>query len=83
MAMGIPVITNAGVGDVKEIVTKYDAGVVIEDFSTASMQNAIEKIISTTFDKEKIRKGAEAFYSLEKAWNRIRSVYDKVLGLKW
>ena len=80
MAMGIPVITNAGVGDVKEIVVKYDAGVVMEDFSAASMENAIEKITSTTFNKEKIRSGAEAFYSLEKAVESYKAVYEKVLG---
>lgn len=80
MAMGIPVITNAGVGDVKEIVLKYEAGVVMEDFSGDSMELAIDKIISTGFDTIKIRKAAEAFYSLEKAVQSYKNVYDIILS---
>lgn len=33
MAMGIPVITNAGVGDVKEIVLQNEAGYVLESLN--------------------------------------------------
>ncbi len=80
MAMGIPVITNAGIGDVKEIVTKYDAGIVLNDLSEASMTQAAEQIIAApSFDKEKIRKGAEEFYSLENAVQSYKTVYDRIL----
>ena len=79
MAMGIPVITNSGVGDVKEIVAKYDAGIVLNDFSETSMLQAIKKIVlPSAFDKEKIRRGAQEFYSLEKAVQSYKMLYDKI-----
>ncbi len=79
MAMGIPVITNGGVGDVKEIVEKYDAGYVVNDFSDASFTTVINQVVSgRQFDPGKIRAGAKAFYSLEDALEKYRKVYAQI-----
>ena len=79
MAMGIPVITNSGVGDVKEIVQKYKAGLVVDDFTEASF-NAIVTQLKTlpVFDREGIRKGAEEFYSLATAAQQYDKVYKAI-----
>lgn len=83
MAMGIPVITNTGVGDVKEIVEKYDAGFVLGDLSENSMQDVIEKIIAKpVFDSKRIEQGAKEIYSLEQAVIAYKNVYDRILGDK-
>jgi glycosyltransferase involved in cell wall biosynthesis len=79
MAMGIPVITNGGVGDVENVVTKYNSGYVVNDFSDESFENIIEKIISgNSFSKTGIRKGAEEFYSLTRAVEKYHTVYEKI-----
>jgi glycosyltransferase involved in cell wall biosynthesis len=79
MAMGIPVITNIGVGDVTEIVTKYNAGYVLNHFSETSFITVINKIIAgNPFDKEKIREGAKDYYSLDTAIAKYKKVYDLV-----
>ncbi|HMJ48527.1 MAG TPA: glycosyltransferase [Ferruginibacter sp.] len=81
MAMGIPVITNSGVGDVKEIVTKYKSGYVVEDFSDASFDAVIDKILAgNNFDKQKIIDGAEEYYSLAKAIDGYCEVYARILS---
>ena len=80
MAMGIPVITNSGIGDVAEIVAKYNAGYVVSDFTDPTFASVIDKIIAgNPFDKMAIRHGAKDFYSLETAVERYRKVYDKIL----
>ena len=80
MAMGIPVITNAGVGDVEEIIIKYEAGFVLENLSGDSMRLAVQKILDNpVFNKRKIKQGAEAFYSLERAVQLYKNIYDKIL----
>lgn len=79
MAMGIPVISNAGVGDVKEIIKKYNAGFVVDDFSEKSFDTVINKILVTKFCKEKIRDGAKDFCELTTAIRDYKIVYDKVL----
>jgi glycosyltransferase involved in cell wall biosynthesis len=82
MAMGIPVIANSGVGDVKEIVEKYQAGFVLDDFTVASMNAIAEKMIDprTTFDAGRIRAGAKDFYDLDKTVATYTEVYKKILG---
>ncbi|MEP6711014.1 MAG: glycosyltransferase [Ferruginibacter sp.] len=81
MAMGIPVITNSGVGDVKEIVEKYDAGYIVNDFSEKEFTVLINRIAAgNNFDKERIRKGAFDYYALSKAIGHYRKVYSAVLN---
>lgn len=80
MAMGIPVITNAGVGDVKEIVEKYKSGFVMDSFSPVSFNEVINNIDSSRkFDQAAIRAGAREFYSLEKAIRKYYNVYNTIL----
>lgn len=67
MAMGIPVICNAGVGDSDYLVRKYQSGYVIEKMEDADFQRALdhwETILQP--DAEAIRQGANAYFSLEK-----------------
>lgn len=81
MAMGVPVITNSGVGDVKEIVERYRSGYVLEDFSDHSFNEVIQQIIDgKQFDKDEIREGAKEFYSLNNAIEAYSIVYKSILG---
>ncbi len=81
MAMGIPVITNSGVGDVKEIVEKYEAGFVVNEFTEDAMLKVIDKMIDhkTIFDINQIRNGAINFYNLNKTINTYLQVYKKIM----
>ena len=78
MAMGIPVITNAGVGDVQEIVEKYRSGYVLTEFNVESYKRVAEMLVTDDFDKIKIREGAKEFYSLESAVQKYREVYNNI-----
>ncbi|HMC98954.1 MAG TPA: glycosyltransferase [Ferruginibacter sp.] len=83
MAMGIPLITNSGVGDVKEIVLKYDSGIVLDEFSDEAFSTAIERISQLNrFDPAKIREGANEFYSLETAIEKYYKIYTAILNFK-
>lgn len=79
MAMGIPVITNSGVGDVAEIVTKYNAGIVLEDLEVEEFKKTA-KIISDNsfFDKSLARKGALEVYNLNSAIKKYKTIYDGI-----
>jgi glycosyltransferase involved in cell wall biosynthesis len=80
MALGLPVITNTGVGDLEEIVEKYDSGFLVRHFTDEEYEEIINKLLTTQFDKEKIRQGAFEFYSLQNALERYASVYQKTIG---
>jgi glycosyltransferase involved in cell wall biosynthesis len=79
MAMGIPVITNSGVGDVKEIVERYQAGFVTDEFNDDALNKMIDKMANTTTNDTTIRKAAEEIYSLQKAIDLYNEIYQSVL----
>jgi glycosyltransferase involved in cell wall biosynthesis len=79
MAMGIPVITNQGVGDVEEIVTKYDSGVVLKELNDNEFHKAAAFISSESFsDTNCIRHAAKEFYDLKSATEKYKTIYDKI-----
>lgn len=80
MAMGIPVITNRGIGDVEEIIQQYNSGIVIKDFNAAEYEAVAERISSGyEFDSKMIRHGAENFYDLSVAIKKYKRIYESLL----
>lgn len=76
MAMGVPLICNANVGDTDLIVNKYHSGIVIDKFDTATYQNNI--IDPSKFDADKISEGATDYFSLTEGVHRYLSVYKAI-----
>ncbi len=81
MAMGIPVITNDGVGDVANIVKTYQSGIVLKELKEKEF-DAVANIINekAIFNKNTIRNGALAYYSLDNAIEKYKEVYKKIMG---
>lgn len=81
MALGIPVITNAGVGDVDEIVRTFNAGFILPDFSAGSMEKlSLQLNTSNGFDSTRIRQGAFTYFDLEKAVEKYAGVYRQIFS---
>ncbi len=76
MAMGVPLICNANVGDTDLIVTKYESGIVIDKFDKETFKNNI--IDPQDFDSNKISEGAEDYFSLTEGVQRYLRVYKAV-----
>jgi glycosyltransferase involved in cell wall biosynthesis len=80
MAMGIPLITNSGVGDVEMIVDRYNSGIVIEEFTEQEFAGAALKIAAgQVYNDEGIRRGAKEFYSLDTAVEKYIRIYNSIL----
>lgn len=81
MAMGIPLITNSGVGDVETIMNRYNAGIIIHEFTNKEFTKTAEEIATgLTFKSDEIRQGAKEFYSLEKAIEKYIAIYNDILN---
>ena len=81
MAMGIPVITNGGVGDVEEIVLSCKSGIVINEFTDAVFESAINEVENKKdYDATAIRQGAFKWYSLENAIEKYSRIYKNILS---
>lgn len=50
LAMGIPVITNRGIGDCDEWIEAHTLGILLEDFAPASFEKAYQQLLSLKKD---------------------------------
>jgi glycosyltransferase involved in cell wall biosynthesis len=81
LAMGLPVICNSRVGDVKEIVAKANAGIVIDTFTPDSYEHIVASIPGLlTKNPEKIRNSSVDYYTLDNAIKKYAQVYDRLLS---
>jgi glycosyltransferase involved in cell wall biosynthesis len=79
--MGIPVISNSGVGDVEQIIKNADAGYVLDNFSEADLEKAVAAIPSLLKKSpEAIRSAVKDVYSLENGIQLYLSSYRQVLS---
>ncbi len=78
MAMGIPLICNAGVGDTDRIVEKYHSGKIISEFSDEAYSIAIDD--NGTFNRERTMEGAREYFSLKEGVKNYLNVYKTIDG---
>jgi len=78
LSVGLPVITN-DIGDNKMILSKYGAGIILDDFSQYAYKNAMDGINGLlNANKLDIKKTAEEFFSVETAVKKYSSIYEKM-----
>jgi glycosyltransferase involved in cell wall biosynthesis len=77
MAMGIPLICNAGVGDTEMIVRKYKSGIVLDDISKVALENF--SLDLSTFDKSSTLNGAKEYFGLENGVASYTSIYRELI----
>lgn len=81
MAMGKPVICNSNVGDTDYVIKEFKSGVLVNDFSLADYNKAIEEVTAKDhFNALIIRDGARQFFSLEEGVKLYSEVYHTVLN---
>jgi len=79
LAVGIPIICNAGIGDTDSIILDSKAGAVIQSFSTEEYERVIGMIPSLLkIPPSEIRKYALSHLSLESAVEKYAEVYELV-----
>lgn len=76
LACGLPVITNAGVGDCDKVILENKAGVVINDFSAEQYREAIDQLDACLSEEPAFyRQVAQDHFSLESGVELYSSVY--------
>lgn len=78
MAMGIPLVCNAGVGDTDIIVERYQSGSIVRSFTTQSYQEIAQTKIP--FDQVTTQNGALEFFSLNEGVEKYKMVYLSLLN---
>lgn len=78
MAMGVPLICNAGVGDTDEIVMRYNSGLVLNDTTNETLSSF--SLDFKTFDRERTMLGAKEYFGLDQGVEMYFRIYDKFVG---
>jgi glycosyltransferase involved in cell wall biosynthesis len=78
---GLPIIMSAGVGDSSQFVLDHGCGIVLSDLSTASMDGAIEMLVSKrhSWDRDVIRRTAKAAFDVSVAAEHYRRIYRSLV----
>ncbi|MFO7977742.1 MAG: glycosyltransferase [Bacteroidales bacterium] len=80
MSMGIPFITNKGIGDIDQMVAQTRAGILIDDFSQHAYDDAVDGLLNILpANKDHIRQCALEHFSLDKGVGKYHAVYQKLL----
>lgn len=83
MSMGIPFITGRGIGDIEQIVSETNAGIVINKFSSEEYAKSIQQLGPLLAkDKNEIRKSAILFFSLKKGVESYHAIYRQLSAKK-
>lgn len=77
LSMGIPIITNAGVGDVESIIQDTKCGVIISDFSEQGYQKAISNLLeNSNLYKSNTVNAAQNYFSLKDGVEIYTKIYN-------
>ncbi len=76
MSMGLPVVCNAGIGDVDEIVRTKHAGIVIDVLDRAHYDLAAKQLLQSSFSKPAIIAAANTYFSLKHGVDSYRKIYE-------
>ena len=83
LASGIPCLTNAGVGDMGNIIRNGGVGVAINGFSNSAIEDGVNELIELTKQEdiiEKCRKTAELNFSLEDGIKSYAKIYKSLMN---
>jgi len=81
LACGLPIIANAGVGDVDELVEGQEVGALVRDMSPLGYEEAIRKVLAFSQPAEHMRAVAAREFSLDSiGGERYRRLYSRLLA---
>jgi glycosyltransferase involved in cell wall biosynthesis len=80
LAVGLPVVTNAGVGDVATLVDDMACGVAVTRFDEASYAAALDQLPSLSGTAAERRRRALRWFDVELGIERYDRIYDGLVG---
>lgn len=78
LATGVPVIANAGVGDVEAVLAAPGAGAAISAFDATAYRAALAGLSDDSFERSLTRRVAERHFGLDQALGRYDVLYRRL-----
>ncbi|MDX2189508.1 MAG: glycosyltransferase [Bacteroidota bacterium] len=76
MAMGIPVVCNANIGDINMISEKYNSVYTLQSLDNESYEKAINLVLRNSIQKHDIINSAIEFFSLQNGIEVYQNIYE-------
>jgi glycosyltransferase involved in cell wall biosynthesis len=81
MGLGVPLVCNAGIGDTDLVVERYNAGLLVNDFTESEYDRVVTQLGELPRrGRVKIMRGAREFYSLDRGVLRYDAVYRSLVA---
>ena len=80
LAVGLPIVTNSGVGDVAAMVEDIGCGVAVRAFDEATYAAALDRLDSLTAGADELRKRALRWFDVKRGIERYDAVYNACLA---
>jgi glycosyltransferase involved in cell wall biosynthesis len=83
LASGRPVVANAGLGDLDDLLAKFDCGVIVADDSAGELRRAVDEIERLVADQGtpvRCRELASAHYDVERGAQALVEAYAQISG---
>lgn len=83
LGCGRPVVANAGVGDMEQVIRQHRVGVLARSDGAADMQACVAELLGLLQDPQlasRCRRTAEALFSLESGTAAYRQLYAEILA---
>ena len=79
LSMEIPVIANAGVGDVDDLFLEHFPNYLVKEFNEENYRSVIKNYLSNqNIDKQNLRKVSEKYFSLEDGIKKYDQIYTQL-----
>ena len=83
LAAGVPVVSNAGIGDLDQLLAQGDVGLLLSDLTRATMVSSmplLKKHLSRPGLRSACREVAEMHFSIERGVAAYHGLYQRVVG---
>lgn len=81
LACGRAIVVNRGLGDMDDIINKYQCGVILQDESSDAIDNAADRLLDLITDPEFVERAracAEEVFDLADAVTTLCGLYDRL-----
>ena len=79
LALGLPCVTNSGVGDMTSIIEEKKTGVILSNFSRESLSKGVDNLLALKEDDELSKRcieSSEKYFSLDNGAKQYNKIYS-------
>ena len=78
LAVGLPVVTNSGVGDVAAVVEELEAGAILSSFDATAYREAIDHLSHLKVNPQQLREDSRKLFDVRQGIANYDCIYRRM-----